>query len=266
MRRAFVVSVIAVLALAACGSGTKQAASKVSTLDLVAGSPAAAEAAGTAHFSGTISMSGDGESFAIPMSGDLDFQAPAFSMTIDMSDLPGGPDGAGQMEARLVDGVMYMKMGTLLGGLSGGGNWVALSVDDLEGSAGLGATQNPADMMKGLGEAGAVKTLGPERIDGAETTHYRAEVQTGDVIGNLSGDLKQSAKRFRDSMPATIPLDVWIDENGLPRRFVMALEMGNLASMSVKLDFMNYGAPVSIEAPPADDTTSMDDLKSLGAV
>ncbi len=265
MRRAFAVSVIAVLAVAACGSGTKQATSKVSTLDLVAASPATAEAAGSAHFSGTMSMSSDGESVVIPMGGDIDFQAPALSMTIDMSNLPGGADGMGKMEARLVDGVMYMKVGALFGGGAGGASWVALSVDDLGGASGLGTTQNPADMMKGLREAGAVKTLGTERIDGAATTHYRAEVATGDVLRNLSGDLKKSAKRSLDSMPATIPLDVWIDQDGLPRRFVMAFDMGKIASTSVKLDFSNYGDPVSIQAPSADDTMSMDDLGLLNA-
>lgn len=267
MRRTVVLSLITVAAMSACGSGTELATSKVSTRALVSASPAAAEAAGTARFSGSMSMAAAGDSFSLPMSGELDFKAPALSMTIDMSEVPGGPDGVGAIEARLVDGVMYMKMGALLGGgNSGGASWVSIPFDDLEGSSGLGVTQNPADMMKGLRDAGEVKTLGRDAIDGVETTHYRAQVETAAALRNLSGDLKKSAKKVSGSMPATIPLDVWIDADGLPRRFVMAFEMRDVVSMSMKLNFTNYGEPVDVQAPPADQTMSTDDLGSLSAV
>jgi hypothetical protein len=265
MRRLTVAGIAALaLVLGACGgaSDTAKRASEVSTLELVTGAPTAAADAGTAHFEGRVSMNLDGESLTVPFSGDMDFAGTAFSMRMDLSDIPDAPPGAGAIEARLVDGVMYMNLGGLLGaapGLPAGVEWMRLDLNDFGEFSGQAATENPADVLQGLRDAGTVELVGEESVDGVPTRHYRAQVDTDEALDNVSDELRDSAAEVRDQLPATIPLDVWIDDDGLPRRFRMQFEAAGV-SADMEFEFSDFGKDVDLSAPPEDETVDFREL------
>ena len=66
-------------------------------------------------------------------------------------------------------------------------------------------------------------------------------------------------------MDSTFPMDVWIDGDGLPRRFTMELKIPGAGSVAMRMDFTDYGRSVDVSAPPASETISMQQLQSLGA-
>ena len=71
---------------------------------------------------------------------------------------------------------------------------------------------------------------------------------------------------------ADVPVDVWIDEDDLPRRvrvemssMFAALGLGD-AGMTMTMEYFDYGEDVTIEVPAADEVTPLSEaLGGLGA-
>ncbi len=263
MRRSWMVSIAVVFALAACGNGTKVATSKVSTLEVVAAAPAAAVAQKTARLEGEMKMSTPDGDVTISMSGAADFVTNRVALSMDMSDVP-GLGGNGTFEMRLVDGTMYMNMGGLAGALPGGKQWIATDLRDFGGSESQLTGQNPADMLANLRGAGDVQDLGTATVNGVETHHYRAEVDLAKAMDKVAPKYRDQAKRSIKLLGTTFPMDVWIDNDGLPRRMGLELHVRKI-DMRERVDFTDYGEPVDVQAPPADQTMSLDALNALNA-
>jgi hypothetical protein len=270
MRRALVAAVVLVVALAACGSGStgsgkSSGSSKVSTVALVAGAADAATEARTAKLSGSMTIAFGGRQIDVPIEGAVDFEHQAASLSVDMSSLGGGVM-SGSMEMRIVDGSMYMNMGSLLGARAGavlhGKDWVSV---DLAAMGGEGSTQNPADMLQALRGAGDVRLVGHDEIDGTDTDHYRADIDVQKAMAEVPEKYRDIADQGLKVLGRSFPIDVWIDGDGLPRRFAIDLEVPGKGSVKESIDYSDYGADVSIEAPPADQVQSMDDFQRVAS-
>ena len=266
MRRTLVTGVVLVLALGACGR-TSETASKVSTLQLVAGAAAKASDAKTAKVTMTMSLPVAGKTRDISIDGAVDFRNGAVEMSMDMSSFGvGAPDGS--IALRMVDGVLYMDMGDMLqdagelpAGLRGK-HWFKVTMGDAAGSA-AAQQQNPADLLQSLRGAGEVEELGTATIHGAHTTHFRARIDLRKAIAGLD---KSLADRLRGSMSIfkgnEIPIDVWIGDDGLPRRETLSVSVGS-ESTQITMDFFDFGVDVDIAAPPADEVADLSELTDL---
>jgi hypothetical protein len=267
MRRTILAGVLVVLTLAACGSGstggtaTGSGSSKVSTVALVAGAADAAADARTAKLSGSMTIAISGEQLDVPIDGAVDFEHQAASLRVDMSKLGQGVM-SGAMEMRIVDGSMYMNMGELLGAradaLLGGKDWIGV---DMSGLGADGGTQNPADMLQSLRGAGDVREVGHTTIDGTDTTHYRADIDVAKAMEKVPEKFRATAAAGMKVLGTSFPVDVWIDGDGLPRRFEIDIEIPGKGSVKESIDYTDFGADVSIDAPPADQVQSMADFQ-----
>jgi len=204
-----------------------------------------------------------GKHIDVPIDGAIDFVTQAASMRVDMSDLAGaGVSGA--MELRIVDGTMYMNMGSLLGpradSVLHGKDWVSV---DIAGMSGQDTTQNPADMLQSLRGAGDVRLVGSEDIGGTATDHYRAEIDVQKAMDKVPEQYRDAAAQGMQMFGKTFPIDVWIDHDGLPRRFAIDIGIPGKGSVKESIDYSDYGADVSIQAPPADQVQSMDDFQRV---
>jgi hypothetical protein len=264
MRRALIAAVVLVVALGACGSGTngKASGSRISTAALVTGAADAAAEARTAKVSGEMSVAVGSRQMTLPIEGAIDFEQQDVEMRVDMSKM-GTPGLEGSMEIRMVDGVMYMNMGSLLGSRAGsvlgGKDWVSIDLKDL--GAGQSSTQNPADMLQSLRGAGDVREVGTDDIDGTATTKYHAEISLQKAIDKMPAKYRDLAEQGMKALGGSFPVDVWIDHDGLPRRFEISIDVSGTGSVKERIDFSDYGADVSIEAPPADQVQSMADFE-----
>jgi hypothetical protein len=281
MRRLLLVLFL-MLPLAGCGGGVgEQAALDASGL---AASADATAKAGGARFELSVKQEVPGAAEPVPItaSGVIDAAGRRALMTMDLSALAdqlGAVDlGDGRIEA-VVDGlVVYMKASFLPDGLlPPGKEWLRLDAAALAKRAGITAADLAAvggnDPLKLLdylrGVSGTVDRVGEQELDGVSTTHYRANVDLRRSLKRLPPSVRTGAKpgidRLVELAGPTLPVDVWVDDDGLVRRLEGTLTMRppgttQKVTTSYRLDLSEYGIEPDIQ-PPAKAKTV--DLLSL---
>ncbi|MFS3130527.1 LppX_LprAFG lipoprotein [Nocardioides sp. Bht2] len=188
----------------------------------------------------TMKMTAQG--MTIDATGALDYsqKQPATQMKMKMGQM-------GDMEAIMVDDAMYMKLPAAGG--AGAGKWMKMSLKDALGGA-AGGNLGALDMRKSLQAftqgVKSVTNKGSESINGVDTTHYLV-VANVEALNNMlgTGDTAQ--------LPKTMTYDVWLDGDG---RFTkMNADLKGAGTMEMNLT--DWGTPVSIKAPPANQVTEM---------
>ena len=161
--------------------------------------------------------------------GDVDYtgDSPATSMAMSSDTL--GSD----LEAIMVDGVMYMNMGDL----SGNKYW-KIDLNDKSGPFGsLGSQLDPKSSMdlleKGLD---SVTYVGPEDVAGQSLDHYSASVDPSALLSEMGGSASSGAA----GLPKKFTYDIWLDDQN--RLTKLTLDMGSAGSMTTELS--GWGADV----------------------
>lgn len=178
------------------------------------------------------------------------------------------------MIVRTVGNRSYVSWG-LLSLLTGGqGTWIESEVEDADqitSTFGAGPTGSPADFLSALEDANAdITELGTEDVRGVSTTHIRAVVDLAELNAAVSDEERETLEReLGDLDAAAFPIDFWIGDDGLIRRYSMEIDQGSAgegasSSGTVVFEFFDYGADISIEAPPAADVISSDELDLEG--
>lgn len=259
---------VSALALSACG-GSKDAL----TLDPVAEAASKTTEAGSSRvaFDSTMWLLGKEVSFSAQ--GLYDYERQRGSLTMDLSSVLPGASGLGTFELRQLDSTVFMRMPALAGAfLPQGKQWLSFDVGAALGKAGLGGLdpanlqQDPSQFL-GLLRASSVdvQEAGYDTVRGAEVTRYTAKL---DLRKSIDASLKElelteeqrealrkAAEQLADQVGTkTIPVEVFVDEDGLLRRLNMDLSMtvqGQRLAMEQTLDYFDFGVDVDVEAPPA---------------
>lgn len=173
--------------------------------------------------------------------GDVDYTtsppSTAMTMTSPMS-------GDGDMDIRLVDGVMYLKAG----GLSGG-KFLKMDLSDPTNPLGsLSLQLDPAQAFASFGKAvDSVTFVGTE----GSLERYRVVVDYAAMMKAMSQDIPSGTGI--PNMPKKLTYDMLLDDQH--RINEMDIDMGSLGQMTLKLT--DFGTDVNIEAPPANQVTQM---------
>lgn len=287
---ALVVAIALALLVAGCGgSGATGPAPVLTDLTSVASSSAKAE---SASFALTLASAFGEQDLTIGASGSFDAAADRARLTFDMSALaellggfgaafgakPGDLEGFDdpekwQLEA-LQDGrILYLRFPLIASELPDGKQWIKVDVDalaqmkgvtvDLEQLGSFGST-DPLSILDALkAVSGPLETVGRDEIRGTETTHYRTTLDPEKLAAqaDAAGATDDVLGSFRDALVEagldSIPLDVWVDDDGLLRRLeidIASIEAGAAgeASMRLTFDLFDYGAEVDVEPPSAD--------------
>ncbi|GGW99971.1 hypothetical protein GCM10010297_22420 [Streptomyces malachitofuscus] len=204
-------------------------------------------------------LSADGRTITSDGKGVLDLAEGDSVMTVTAQDKT--------IEQRVVDQVLYQKVPGQKG--PGGKPWIKIDLEKAAAQQGLG-NQQIGDPAQTAAYAKAitdkdVSKVGTEKIDGADTTHYKVAV---DVTKLSGGD------ELRKRIGPTLPMQVWLDDEGRLRRqqIDMTVEAPSSASakpkdgaspqqlkMSTVMEFSDFGAEVDPEAPAADQVADMTD-------
>ncbi|MBA3743456.1 hypothetical protein [Sporichthya sp.] len=271
------VAVLTVCGMAGC-NGSDEAATEVDGLTPVAAIAKVADTASNDSAAYTFEMTGSG----VSVKGSGAYRGgehPAARMAFDSMKMLGFSIPAGT-EFRLVDDVMYLKSskGGLIPGVGDGG-WVKLPMDEVKGEGnsfgGLDPTMaNPVDQLKKMLDTDDVTKVGTETVDGVETTHYRATIDsagTGTVTekktsthsNELSRQLEEQLENsIRDSLGVSEPVtvDAWVDGEYHARKLAMTLPF--LGEVKMTMKFTDFGSDVEVEAPA--DAKAMDLGDMLG--
>jgi hypothetical protein len=275
-RRAAVTAAFVLAAAAAvtagCGGGSTGSAL---ALDPVAAAATKTQNAGAARIRFALGVSSpqlEGKTLRLRGTGAIDGTSTEISFRLGsmlgQMGLPSSAGGLGLRHASMQevaleengDYVVYMKLGFLSSQLPGGKQWIRLDVSKLGEAAGVdvgkllsGAQFQPGDLLGMLQSEGAtVHKLGPATIDGVATTHYRVTVDLAKALqskGLTSPLFSGVTARMKTATAA-----VWIGKDGLVRRVRVSANIPHDATrvrMAMTMNLYDYGAHVSIAAPPS---------------
>jgi hypothetical protein len=267
-RRGALGAIVLALAMtvAACGGGGGgDAAVSIRTLQAAASNSQAAE---SSRFTMDMSIDVDGAPMTVTVDGVMAGDGKNGELKVS-APVVGG------IEERVVDGVVYMDLGAIPGASAklGDKQWVKLDPAQLAQQGGMfGDLANQAESSspkQGLeylqGLSGDVQNLGQEDVDGQPTTHYRGTIDDTKLLGQLP-DASAATRDALGKLGST-PVDVWID--GQDRVVKMHLTMDASAfgsgagTAQVDMHLSDFGVPVDVQAPPADQTVDFAQLGGL---
>jgi hypothetical protein len=220
---------------------------------------------------------------------------PMSQIGVESEDAGGPPDEV--IVPMVADGeVGYAELGVISDlapqdqQLPEGPRWVRFGPDEMsdEGSSfgGLMRTADPEAILALLAAAtGDVETVGGEDVRGEPAAHLRARIDLATareqapedhwaMIDDLAGD--------GDARVEQVPVDVWVGEDGLLRRFAVEIERDVTVSTdspggpplpsdaagtvtSLAYEAFDYGEPVEIEIPSGDDVIDAPEREDAGA-
>ena len=213
--------------------------------------------ASSAHMTMTADAAGvkmDGE-------GDVKFGSSdaAISMTLNTTE--------GSISMVLLDGVLYMKLPQEL---EPGKPWIKIdSSTNSEMAKALGSMNeqlsknvDPRATLKEFEKAGEITDSNQEEIDGQKVTHYKIDVDVQKMVDEQADpSTKEEMQKAIDAGIKTLPVEVWIDKEGLPARFAMEMAApngsGGTEKVKMQADYTDWGKPVDITPPPADQIAEL---------
>ncbi|GAA3355021.1 hypothetical protein [Saccharopolyspora gregorii] len=176
------------------------------------------------------------------------------------------------VELAVVDGVGYLKSPLLQP--EPGKPWLRLAADGTDFAAkllspALRQVQDAADpraTFAGVAGATRIQSSAPEQVDGTPTTRYSLRVLTAQ--GAASAPDEQQRTRLRKAADAgrtEIGYELWLDDRGLPARFAATEQVAQAGQVSLTSTYRDWGAPVDIAPPLADQVGSFPDGPLPGA-
>ena len=180
-------------------------------------------------------------------------------------------DVFGEMEIRTVGDTSYLRFGmfSLLGVET---EWVSMPADDAGSTAAsFGANPvNPTDIMSTFGPGVSdPQDLGRETIRGVETTHYAVLVDIDKIMAEADAEALEELEDIGTGFPTgELPMNFWIGDDGNVYRFSMEFDGATtpdagFESMTMIWEMFDYGAPIEIVAPPADQVTDGSNLAGM---
>jgi hypothetical protein len=271
MKRALLV-LASLSVLVACAEGP----APVSPRDAVLDAMSAVYEAGTFHQELKMSMAAEGQSFSITGEADVDNENQRIDMTMDLGML------GGEMQIVMDGGIVYMRSPAFADAPT---PWVSMDPEKMDPATaaqfgGFGAGTTDPSAYAGL-FAGVfdVKDSGRAEIGGVSTTHYVGTIDLQKVLESfpeMVGEdvdpatreqLEAAVEQFEAlGIETKIPFEIWIDDEGLPRRQGITMDFGDLvpgagdASLEMTVDYSAFGEPVEVEIPKPSQVTDVTDL------
>lgn len=274
------------LALAGCGGGggggEAVATGGEGASAVLAAAAESATEAGSSRVSFTITTQVPQQEAPVTLrgEGEFDYVNQVGTLTYDLGELfsAAGVEGSDEPAEVIVDGTtFYMRFPLLSGLIPGGKPWLKFDLQTLGAEQGLDLGQlqqlnqgDPSQILGYLRGAGTVEEVGTETINGVETTHYRAVVDLDRVADVAPAELQEQVREqielLKEQTGQTeLPIEVWVDADGLPRRIVYTFDLSlgdpeSSTSTVLTMDFSDYGLDVTVEPPPATEVTDISEL------
>ena len=253
-----VAAVLVLVGVLAAVGGKDDKGKSVDATALLRGAPDAVRDAGSARVSMSMKMHAAGTDISFTGSGVTEFKTGRAHFTMSV---------LGHEVEMLSDGTtLYIHADGTPGASK---PWVSVPTGRFQGQASLGSVDSAAgfvDSLRGIG-AHDVQQLETTEVNGVKATHFRTTVSIADAIAAAPEAQRAQAQRSLQQLEqlgaATMPVDVWVTDDGLPVRQVMTFDTkgaGLLPAVGVELqvDLSDFGKPVDVQVPPPDQVRSID--------
>jgi hypothetical protein len=203
--------------------------------------------------------------------GRFDFERRAGEMTLRLIEGEAGA-GGGNAKAVFVDSSVYYQLPP--GALAGGRRWIQLDLQNVADASGLdfgplvqGSQADPTQYLLWLSALGpGITKIGEEDVRGVPTSRYRAVVDLN-LLEEQAPPGKEAewaayVQTLRDRLGlAFIPVEVWVDDEGLIRRFNHEYGFSTEGTTAVvTTELFDFGVPVDVPAPPPDQVVTLNDV------
>ena len=242
------------------GGGTAAGSGDSAAISLVADAMNKADSAGTVKVTGTMTAPG----MSSPMTINAEEQySPSVAMSMSLQ-----IEGQTLSEI-LVGNVIYMDYPALSAELGSGKQWMEINLAKVTSLGSLSSlldsarNDNPTTQIAALVASGSVTKVGTETVQGQQTTHYAGDLDASQLLsaGNTASNLTPSQlSSLKDEIKSvgvsTVKVDLWVASNGLPVEEKYS-EKTTAGTVVGDLYMSDWGAPVSVGAPPASEVTDM---------
>jgi len=207
--------------------------------------------------------------------GSVDFKTHDSTLTFSSS--------AGTVSDRFVTPNLYLQLpASASAQLAPGKSWISINLNTVtEAKLGQSLAQLSSSSqqstqilsyLQGVSDSG-ISTVGPATIKGVATTEYKATVDLTKVADQKSPAQLAAIKSTEAQLhTSTLPVQVWLDEQGRVRQVSTQIQASTnaqssgdttipavSASATTTVDFYDFGTPVTIQPPPA---TQVEDFTS----
>ncbi|MFL5945068.1 MAG: LppX_LprAFG lipoprotein [Gaiellaceae bacterium] len=256
MRRALALLLL-VLPLAACGG------SDVTSLDPIAQAASNTRDAAGAHFAMNARLALQGQNVAFGGPGEIADHGRKLHMQLTMPmavlGVSGSSGASATFEAVSAGGFFYLRGGVFE--RIAPGKWIRVKNTDKNFNLGQ---NDPSQMLQYLRATSDIDEQGQDTVRGVSTTHYAARIQIDKVAERVSADAARALRQLSTSLRTKeIPMDVWVDDDGLVRRVKMDWRSPSGGSFVVNMDLFDFG-DVDIDVPAKSDTTDLSTMLGGG--
>ncbi len=237
---------------------------------------------GRVSFHATMTGLGAGSRVGFRGDGVFDYRNRRGRLQVAFSGLGAPPAGPGEMTVIQDGTVVYVTGSQLSRFLPGDARWLKMDLDAIGRGSGIDVAalsqlgqSDPAQTLHYLrGVSGDVDELGTEEVRGVKTTRYRATIDLEKAAARapeaVRARVKESIRLIKEQLGnIKIPTQVWIDDDGLPRRIRTTYAYGQPAdkrssplTQTFTMELFDFGVPVDVEAPPPGKVTDL--AKLLG--
>jgi hypothetical protein len=272
------------LVLSACGggSGGGQNVAVVATPTGLVDAATHTAAARTGHVEMSIDTVANGLESHFGANGAFDAERHLFSMSLDLSSLLAAslhapPTSSGNASSSplgstanviATDNVVYLDFPLFARLVGVKTQWMSVPASTGASTFDVADPSAFLDFLHGTG--GAVTDMGHEQIRGVDTTHLHATVKLRDALNSASGAERDRLQRAIDQLgdtassllDAELPVDVFIDDNGMVREIVFDFSVPDTsesaaAKATLTVDLFDFGSDVAINPPSPDQVTDV---------
>ncbi|WP_460302187.1 LppX_LprAFG lipoprotein [Actinocorallia aurea] len=161
----------------------------------------------------------------------------------------------GSISMVVVDGVMYMNMGGEE--IVPGKTWMKVDLADAAAAAGADDAlapvnqTNPNTLATLFAASTDVVRVGEESVEGVQTVRYKGTIDATALAADPA--TKEAATSF--GADGVVSFEIWIDGDDLMRKAVASITADGVPAELTML-FRDFGEPVKVTAPPADQVAS----------
>jgi hypothetical protein len=215
----------------------------------------------------------------VPMkgSGEIDPAARRGHLRFDQIGPLGSANGGG-VEQIFAGDVIYMKTPAVAQQFGVDKEWLRVDLQSAGRALGIDPTQlgqvgsnDPRQMLDQIRSvSGEVEKVGTEKVRGVETTRYRADVDLRRYPDRLPKAQQEQARVAVEKIvdmtgSDTYPMTLWIDDDELVRRVrtdyrFRRSEGERESSVTLTMEFFDFGTQVKVQPPPAKDVQDLTDL------
>ena len=263
--QAVVLVVLLTVGLISVASGGDDRASDTLSVVELRGLASNVRAERTARLALEMSIDAAGQEFELSGTGSADFDAGSSDFTLDFGSL-GDQVGLDDLAMVVQGQTLYLRVPDAKLSANGGRRWVSAPAPAT--AASVDFVSDPTAFLDYFSAVGDdLQVRGRDEIRGVEATHYRASMSIAKVVEALPADQReQAAAALEAAGVVELPIDAWVDDDGLVRRTETSLDIAGQVEVRTRYDVYDYGTPVDIEIPAAGDVRTLGDITEAYAV